>query len=73
MADVPETRARQVLLKKIEKLGQSGVKAASGVAQPTISQLATRSRLPGRRVATALEKVGIKAKWWDEPPIEGAA
>lgn len=73
MTDVPETRASLALRAKAEKDGQEAIKKVTGVAQPTLSQLINLKRQPGRRVARALEKVGIKQAWWDQSPGRGRA
>lgn len=73
MSDVPESRASVALKAKVAKDGQKTVRAKTGVAQPTLSQLVNLKRQPGRKVAIALEKLGIKQSWWDEPPVPEAS
>lgn len=73
MSDVTESRASVALRAKADKDGQEAIKELTGVAQPTLSQLINLRRKPGRRVANALAKAGIKQTWWDEPPPRGAA
>lgn len=70
---VPETRALKALLALIGRTSQKEVAAKAKVKQPTLSQIANRRRLPGREVALALEKVGIKSAWWAEPTVRGKA
>ncbi len=64
---VPETRAWQALVARIAKTSQKQVADESGVKQPTLSLIASLQRMPGRKTALALEKVGIKGPWWEQP------
>lgn len=64
---VPETRAWQALVALIEKSSQTAVADLAGMKQPTVSLIANLQRLPSRRTSLALEKIGIKREWWDQP------
>ncbi len=70
---VPETRAWKALKALIDKTSQKAVAAAAGVKQPTLSLIENLQRMPGRKTAQALEKVGIKGTWWDQPVRAGKA
>jgi hypothetical protein len=64
---VPETRAWQALVTLIARKSQKQVCLDSGVNQSTLSLIASLQRMPGRKTALALEKVGIKGPWWEQP------
>lgn len=67
---VPDSRGRHALLALFDEKKQKGVVDASHVPQPTLSQIASRIRLPGREAAGKLAKLGIEYGWWDEPPTK---
>lgn len=64
---VEETRAWKALCGLLEKSSQSELSRESGVAQPILSQLLRLQRKPGRKTTIALEKLGIRGSWWDQP------
>jgi hypothetical protein len=66
--EVKKTRAWVALCAVLKTKTQADIETETEVAQSVISSLVTLTRLPGRVTKERLEKLGIRAIWWEEKP-----